>query len=73
MGKMFVHNDGSVRCVCSKRIYEEAFGGEGIDQCNRVLDPNWLKRAKYRAICARPGGGPGYLDMDPFVTGDRIQ
>ena len=55
MGKMFVHNDGSVRCVCSKRIYEEAFGGEGIDQCNRVLDPNWLKRAKYRAICAHPG------------------
>ena len=45
MKKMVVHNDGSVRCVCSKRIYEEAFGGDGIDPCRKVLDPNWLKRA----------------------------
>ena len=45
MEKMVVHNDGSVKCVCSKRIYEEAFGGDGIDPCSRVLDPNWLKRA----------------------------
>ena len=43
--KMVAHNDGSVRCVCSKRIYEEAFGGDGIDPCRKVLDPNWLKRA----------------------------
>ena len=50
---MVVHNDGSVRCVWSKRIYEEAFGGDGIDPCKRVLDPNWSKRAIYRAICAR--------------------
>ena len=50
---MVVHNDGSVKCVCSIRIYEEAFGGDGIDPCRRVLDPNWLKRAIYRAICAR--------------------
>ena len=33
MEKMVVHNDGRVRCVCSKRIYEEAFGGDGIDPC----------------------------------------
>ena len=45
MEKMVVHNDGSVRCVCSKKIYEEAFGGEGIDPCKKVFDPNWLKRA----------------------------
>ena len=51
--KMVVHNDGSARCVFSKRIYEEAFGGDRIDPCKRVLDPNWLKRAIYRAICAR--------------------
>ena len=44
MEKMVAHNDGSVKCVCSKRIYEEAFGGDGIDPCSRVLDPNWLKR-----------------------------
>ena len=50
---MVVHNDGSVRCVCSKRIYEEAFGGDGIDPCKRVLDPNWLKSAIFRTICAR--------------------
>ena len=48
MEKMVVHNDGSVRCVCSKRIYEEALGGDGIDPCRRVLDPNWLKRAIHR-------------------------
>ena len=48
MGKMVVHNDGSMRCMCSKRIYKEAFGGDGIDPCRRVLDPNWLKRAMYR-------------------------
>ena len=40
MEKMAVHNVGSIRCVCSKRIYEEAFGGDGIDPCNRALDPN---------------------------------
>ena len=50
---MVVHNNGSVKCVCSIRIYEEASGGDGIDPCRRVLDPNWLKRAIYRAICAR--------------------
>ena len=33
-------NDGTVRCVCSKRIYEEAFGGDGTDPCRRVLDTN---------------------------------
>ena len=53
MEKMVVHNNGSVRYVCSRRIYEEAFGGDGIDPCRRVLDPNWLKRAIYRPICAR--------------------
>ena len=51
--RMVVHNDGSVRCVWSKRIYEEAFGEDGIDPCKRVLDPNWSKRAICRAICAR--------------------
>ena len=40
MEKMIVHNDGSVRCVCSKRIYEEGFGGDGIGPCKRLLDPN---------------------------------
>ena len=38
--KMVVHNDGSVRCVCSKRIHEEAFGRDGIDPCKRVLYPH---------------------------------
>ena len=51
--KLVVHNDGSVRCVYSKRIYEEAFGGDGIDPCRRVSDPNWLKRVIYRPICAQ--------------------
>ena len=50
---MVTHNDGKMRCVCSKRIYEEAFGLHGIDPCRSVLDPNWLKRAIYRAICAQ--------------------
>ena len=49
MEKLFVHNDGSARCVYSKRIYEEADGIDGTDTCRRVLDPNWLKRAIYRA------------------------
>ena len=49
MEKMVVHNDGSIRCVCSNRIYKEAFRGDGIDPCSRVLDPNWMKRATYRA------------------------
>ena len=40
MERMVVHNDGSLRCVCSKRIYEEAFGGDRIDPCKGVLDPN---------------------------------
>ena len=53
MEKMVVHNDGSVRCVYSKRIYEESFGGDGIDPCKRISDPNSLKRAIYRAICAQ--------------------
>ena len=53
MEKMVVHNDGTVRCMSSKRIYEEAFRGDGIDLCKRVLDLNWLKRAIYRVICAR--------------------
>ena len=35
MEKMVVHNDGSVRYMCSKRIYKEAFGGGGIDPCRR--------------------------------------
>ena len=33
MKEMVVHNDGSVRCACSKRIYKEALGGDGIDPC----------------------------------------
>ena len=49
MEKIVVHNDGSVRCVSSKRIYKETFGEDGIDPCRRVLDPNRLKRAIYRA------------------------
>ena len=49
MKKMVVHNDGSVRCMCSNRTYKEAFGGDGIDPSRRVLDRNWLKRAVYRA------------------------
>ena len=53
MEKMVVHNDGSVRCVYSKRIYKESFGGDGIDLCKRISDPNSLKRAIYRAICAQ--------------------
>ena len=53
MEKMVAHNDGSVRCVSSKRISEEAFGEDGIDPCMRLLDPNWLKGAIYRAICVR--------------------
>ena len=51
MEKIIVHNDGSARCMCSKRIYEEAFGGNGIDPCTRVLDPNWLKMAICRVKC----------------------
>ena len=53
MEKVVVHNDGSVGCVFSKSIYEEAFAEDGIDPCKRVLDPNWLKRTIYRVICAR--------------------
>ena len=49
MEKMVVHNNGSMRCICSGRICEEAFGGDGIDPCRRVLDQNWLKRTIYRA------------------------
>ena len=49
MEKMVVHYDGSVRCLCSPRIYEEAFRGDGIDPCRRVLDSNWLKSAICRA------------------------
>ena len=48
MVKLVVYNDGSVRCVCSKRTYKEAFGGDGIDPCRMVVYPNWLKRAIYR-------------------------
>ena len=40
MEKMVVDNDGSVRCVCSKRIYEEAFGGDGIDPSKLVEEGN---------------------------------
>ena len=40
MEKMVVHNDASVRYMCSKRIYEEAFGGDGTGPCKRILDPN---------------------------------
>ena len=39
--------------MCSKRFYEEAFGLDGTDPCKSVLDPNWLKRTIYRAICAQ--------------------
>ena len=53
MDKIVVHNDGSVRCICSKKINELAFGGDGIDPCSRVLDLKWLKRAIYRAKCAQ--------------------
>ena len=53
MEKIVVHNDGSVRCICSKTINELAFGGDGIDPCRRVLDPKWLKRAIYRPKCAQ--------------------
>ena len=49
MEKMVVHNDGNVGCICSNRIYKEAFGGDEINLCRRALDPNWLKRAIYRA------------------------
>ena len=56
MEKMVVHNDGSVRCVSSKRVYEEEFGGDGIDPCRRVLDPNWLKRAIYRVMTSPEPG-----------------
>ena len=48
MENMVVHNDGSVRCVSSKRIYEEVFAGDRIDPSRRVLDLNWFKRAIYR-------------------------
>ena len=50
---MVVHNDGSVRYVSLKRIYEEEFGGDGIDRRRRVLDPNWLKRAIHRVKWAQ--------------------
>ena len=53
MEKIVVHNDGSVRYICSKTINELAFGGDGIDPCRRVLDPKWLKRAIYRPKCAQ--------------------
>ena len=53
MEKVVAHNDGSVGCLLSKSIYEEAFGEDGIDPCKRVLDSDWLKRTIYRAICAR--------------------
>ena len=53
MEKMAIHNDGSMRCVCSKRTYEEGFGADGIDPCKRVLDPSWLKRAIYRVKCSQ--------------------
>ena len=46
MEKMVVHNDGSVRCVCSKRVYEEAFGGDGIDPCKRLKTQVKFKLAK---------------------------
>ena len=61
MEKMVAHNDRSVRCVCSKKIYEESFGRDGIHPCKRVLDPNLLKRAMYKAICTRDEDcPPGY-------------
>ena len=53
MEKMVVHNDGSMICVCSKRIYKKAFGGDGIDPCKRVLDPNSLNREIYMVKYAR--------------------
>ena len=46
MEKMVAHNDGSVRCVCSKRVYEEAFGGDGIDPCKRLKTHVRFKLAK---------------------------
>ena len=42
MEKIVAHNDGRMRCVCSKRIYEEAFGLDGIDPCKSVLDRSKL-------------------------------
>ena len=56
MEKVILHNDGSVRCVYSKKIYEEAFEGDGIDPCKSALDPNWLKRGRCRAIYVRTEG-----------------
>ena len=47
---MVVDNDGNVRCV---EDLQEAFGGDGIDPCKTVLDPNWLKRGIYRVKCAQ--------------------
>ena len=38
-----------VQGLSSRKIYKEAFGGDGIDPCRRVLNLNWLKRAIYRA------------------------
>ena len=49
MEKVIVHNDESVRCVSSKKIYKEAFGGDRIDPCRGTFNPNWLKRAIYKA------------------------
>ena len=49
MEKMVVHNDGSVRCVCSKTIYEEEFGGDGIDPCTRVLDIKLIKEGNIQS------------------------
>ena len=37
---MVAHNDGSVRCVSPKRIFEEVVGRDVLDPCKRVLDPN---------------------------------
>ena len=58
MENMVAHNDRSVRCVCSRRIYEESFGRDGIDPCKRVLDPNLLKKAIYKAICTQAENCP---------------
>ena len=49
MEKVVVHNDESVRCASSKKIYKEAFEGDRIDPCRRAFNPNWLKRSICKA------------------------
>ena len=77
MQKMVVHNDRSVRCVCSKKIHEEAFGGDGIDPHCKALDPNWLKRAICKVQAEYCQGKTqrkrhvSIKNIDFFVSGER--